>query len=187
MDIRQAKVPTTVTIGQRLVVDAQLVKNCRPQVINGRPVFNGVISQVVGRAISEPPLMPPPAIQTLKPNGLWSRPSVPCANGVRPNSPAQTTNVSSNRPRRFRSWIRPAIGWSTCPAISSWPAFNPPCWSHGLPGSFFPRLWETREFHEPNSPLKPGGVPAGTGDHIPGFHERTSPFHTETEWPVFLP
>ena len=56
MDIRQAKVPTTVTIGQRLVVDAQLVQNCRPQVINGRPVFNGVISQVVGRAISDAPL-----------------------------------------------------------------------------------------------------------------------------------
>ena len=59
MDIRQAKVSTTVTIGQRLVVDAQLVQNCRPQVINGRPVFNGVISQVVGRAISDAPLDAP--------------------------------------------------------------------------------------------------------------------------------
>ena len=37
--------------------------------------------------------MPPPASQMVKPNGLWSRPSVPWANGVRPNSPAQTTSV----------------------------------------------------------------------------------------------
>ena len=34
-----------------------------------------------------PPFTPPPAIQSVKPNGLWSRPSAPWANGVRPNSP----------------------------------------------------------------------------------------------------
>ena len=32
--------------------------------------------------------------------------------GVRPNSPPQTTSVSSSRPRRFRSVIRAAHGWS---------------------------------------------------------------------------
>ena len=51
--------------------------------------------------------MPPPASQSEKPNGLWSRPSVPWANGVRPNSPAQTTSVSSSRPRCFRSFEQP--------------------------------------------------------------------------------
>ena len=45
-----------------------------------------------------PPLTPPPASQTVKPNGLWSRPSEPCANGVRPNSPAQTTSVVVEQP-----------------------------------------------------------------------------------------
>ena len=44
-----------------------------------------------------PPLTPPPASQMVKPNGLWSRPSVPWAIGVRPNSPPQTTSVSSQQ------------------------------------------------------------------------------------------
>ena len=37
----------------------------------------------------------------------------PLAHGVRPNSVAQTTIVSSSRPRRLRSISSPAIGRST--------------------------------------------------------------------------
>ena len=51
-----------------------------------------------------PPLTPPPASQIVKPNGLWSRPSLPWANGVRPNSPAQTTSVVVEQAARFRSF-----------------------------------------------------------------------------------
>ena len=50
-----------------------------------------------------PPLTPPPAIHMVKPHGLWSRPLPFSLNGVRPNSPPQTTSVSSSRPRAFRS------------------------------------------------------------------------------------
>ena len=60
-----------------------------------------------------PPRTPPPASHMLKACGLWSRPSrFPWAVGVRPNSPPHQTSVSSSRPRRFRSWIRAAVGWS---------------------------------------------------------------------------
>ena len=48
--------------------------------------------------------------QMEKPKGLWSRPSAPCAKGVRPNSPAQTTSVWSRSPRALRSRSSPAMG-----------------------------------------------------------------------------
>ena len=38
--------------------------------------------------------------------------------GVRPNSLATTTSVSSSRPRCFRSWIRAAMGWSQSRALN---------------------------------------------------------------------
>ena len=40
-----------------------------------------------------PPLMPPPAITTVKTFGQWSRPAVPLIFGVRPNSEAMHTSV----------------------------------------------------------------------------------------------
>ena len=46
-----------------------------------------------------PPLMPPPASQEVKANGLWSRPFEPWLQGMRPNSVVQMTIVSSSRPR----------------------------------------------------------------------------------------
>ena len=41
-----------------------------------------------------PAFTPPPASHIVKPCGLWSRPSLPWAAGVRPNSPPQRTSVS---------------------------------------------------------------------------------------------
>ena len=64
-----------------------------------------------------PPLMPPPASQIEKPLMWWSRP-LPWAIGVRPNSPPQTTSVSSSMPRCFRSLISAAHGWSTSSAMT---------------------------------------------------------------------
>src|SRR5262249_16096131 len=60
---------------------------------------------------TRPPRTPPPASHMLKPRLWWSRP-LPCAVGVRPNSPPQITSVSSSRPRCFRSVKSHAIGWS---------------------------------------------------------------------------
>src|SRR5204862_44759 len=57
-----------------------------------------------------PPRTPPPASQTVNPCGLWSRPVLPCANGVRPNSVVQTTSVLSNSPRCLRSLSSAATG-----------------------------------------------------------------------------
>ena len=55
-----------------------------------------------------PGLIPPPASQIVKQWGWWSRPrnfepSRASFIDVRPNSPPQTTRVSSSRPRRLRS------------------------------------------------------------------------------------
>ncbi len=56
-----------------------------------------------------PGLIPPPANHMVNACGWWSRPRLrPSAAfdstiGVRPNSPPQTTRVSSSSPRRFRS------------------------------------------------------------------------------------
>ena len=59
---------------------------------------------------ARPPFTPPPAIHIVNPYGLWSRPLPPCENGVRPNSLHQTTSVSFNSPRCFRSFSSAAIG-----------------------------------------------------------------------------
>ena len=53
----------------------------------------------------------------------WSRPS-PWAMGVRPNSPPQTTSVSSSMPRCLRSLIRAAEAWSTSLALTGMSRFS---------------------------------------------------------------
>ena len=44
-------------------------------------------------------------------------PTAYSAVGWRPNSPPQTTSVSSSRPRCFRSLSSAAIGWSVCAGV----------------------------------------------------------------------
>ena len=67
-----------------------------------------------------PGFTPPPAIQIVKPQGLWSRPSPFSLNGVRPNSPPQTTSVSLSIPRDLRSVSNPAIGRSDSAPCLVW-------------------------------------------------------------------
>ena len=58
------------------------------QVVDVDLVLDGVVAEVVGGAVARcPRFTPPPASHMVKPCGLWSRPSSPCAVGVRPNSP----------------------------------------------------------------------------------------------------
>ena len=88
----------------------------------------GLVRPLVALAVaSMPPLIPPPASQLVKTNGLWSRPLLPWLQGIRPNSVVQRTSVSSSMPRCFRSLIsaaapvampRPSGQWSR--ARSSW-------------------------------------------------------------------
>ena len=54
-----------------------------------------------------PPFTPPPASHIVKPNGWCSRPSVPSAVGVRPNSPPQTTSVSFEQAARLQVGEQP--------------------------------------------------------------------------------
>src|SRR5207245_2341850 len=64
-----------------------------------------------------PRLTPAPASQVTNVPPLWSRPVAPWVNGMRPNSVVQMTNVSSSRPRCFRSPSSAAIGLSTLRAM----------------------------------------------------------------------
>ena len=83
------------------------------EVVDGDDVLDATCSRSRrSRRGRSPRLKPPPASQSEKPWRLWSRPSVPCETGSRPNSPVQSTIVSSSSPRCFRSRTRAALGWS---------------------------------------------------------------------------
>ena len=101
-DVGQAEVAALELVGQPLVVDAEQVQHRGVQVVDVDDVLDGVVAELVGAPWVMPPLMPPPASQIEKPLMWWSRP-LPWAIGVRPNSPPQTTSVSSSMPRCFRS------------------------------------------------------------------------------------
>jgi hypothetical protein len=99
-------------------VEAELIENGGVDVGDVVTVLDRVEADLVGRAVDTPPFSPPPAIQTVKPKMWWSRPSAPCEPGVRPNSVANNTSVSSSSPRRSRSSSSAPIGWSTASAFS---------------------------------------------------------------------
>ena len=85
------------------MVQAEQVQDRGVQVVDVQPVFDGAQAEFVGRRRSSDRLStPPPAIHMVKPVGLWSRPLPFSLIGVRPNSPPQTTSVSSSSPRRFQ-------------------------------------------------------------------------------------
>jgi len=114
VDVGEAHVSRRKAKGAFGVVDAEEVEHGGVEVVDLHFVFDGLVAPVVGRSVATSPgLTPPPASQVVKPKGLWSRPFPPWAKGVRPNSPVQTTSVSSRRPSFFRSVMRAAIGWST--------------------------------------------------------------------------
>ena len=57
-----------------------------------------------------PPLMPPPAIDTVQHCGQWSRPPAGLIFGVRPNSPIATTIVLSSSPRLVEVFEQRRVG-----------------------------------------------------------------------------
>ncbi len=104
--VGQAAVDAVVAEGEAFVVDAQQVQQRGVDVV----AVGGVVGRLCkttrrSRRSVTPPLMPPPASQLVKPNGLWSRPCCPGVHGMRPNSVVQSTIVSSSMPRCFRSLI----------------------------------------------------------------------------------
>ena len=93
------------------MVEAHQVQDRGVDVVDVGTVLDGVQADLVGGARRSPPFTPPPAIHIVKPVALWSRPRPPFwLTGVRPNSPPQTTRVSSSRPVRFRSVRSAATG-----------------------------------------------------------------------------
>ena len=76
-------------------------------------VLDGVEAQLVGRAMDDPPLDPAAGHPDGEAVVVVVAAVGPLAQGVRPNSVAQTTIVSSRSPRRLRSIRSPAIGLST--------------------------------------------------------------------------
>ena len=109
--VGQAVVAALVREGELGVVEAQGVQQRGVQVADADDVLDrrGSRSRRSRRGRSRF-LKPPPASQSEKAWRLWSRPSVPCEIGSRPNSPVHITMVESSRPRRFRSCTRPALG-----------------------------------------------------------------------------
>ena len=112
VDVGQAEVAAGVAVGELRVVEAEQVQDGGVQVVDVDRVLDGLEAEFVGRAVGWPPLTPPPASQTVKPQWLWSRPLIlpwlapalgSSTTGVRPNSPPQMTSVSSNSPRCLRS------------------------------------------------------------------------------------
>ena len=74
LDIGQAEVAALVAVGQARVVDPQEVEDGGVQVVDVDRVLDDVVGEVVGLAVGDPRLMPPPAIQMVKQRGWWSRP-----------------------------------------------------------------------------------------------------------------
>jgi len=68
--VRQPEFTPAVVIGQPFVVETHGAKNGRVEIVDVQGILNGLRTELVGRAVSCPPLTPPPAIQTVNPNGL---------------------------------------------------------------------------------------------------------------------
>ena len=66
-DVSQTEVAARVAIRQPLVIDAELVKNRRVQIVDRHAVFYGAEPEIVRRAVGMPPFTPPPAMNIEKP------------------------------------------------------------------------------------------------------------------------
>ena len=96
MHISQAAVDGGVTHGELFVFDAELMEDGGVDVVDlrgGAGVLR-FVTPLVALAMG-PPLMPPPQSQLVKTKGLWSRPVVRWAQGMRPNSVVHRMIVSS--------------------------------------------------------------------------------------------
>jgi hypothetical protein len=97
-------------VRQPRVVKAELMQDRRVQVGNGHASLHRAVADVVGRAVDMPDLEAAAGEMSEKALRLWSRPAPFCKTGKRPNSPVQSTSVSSSSPRLFRSLISAAEG-----------------------------------------------------------------------------
>ena len=52
MHVGQPKVAAAEAVGEGFVIDAQYVEYGGPQIIDGGDVLHGVVTQVIGRAVS---------------------------------------------------------------------------------------------------------------------------------------
>ena len=139
-DVRQAEVAAAVAIGELGVVDAEQVQHGRVQVVDVHRLLDRLEAEVVGRAVDRSAL----DAAAGQPHREAERIVVAAVlrscrrrrrlriTGVRPNSEPQTTSVSLNRPRCFRSLITAANGWSESFAFLRW-AMMSLCASHGSP------------------------------------------------------
>ena len=67
MHIGQPEVAAGVAVGEPGVVEAEQVQDRGVQVVDVHGVLDGLVAEFVGRAVDVPPLTPPPASQTVKP------------------------------------------------------------------------------------------------------------------------
>ncbi len=119
VDIGEAKITAKVAPSETLVIEAEQVQNGGVEVVKVDLVGDGAEAASVSPCM-RPLRTSPQANQAQKLSGWCSRPCFSMGavrlrswlHGVRPNSPLQTTSVSSIRPRDFRSRIKPAQGRS---------------------------------------------------------------------------
>ena len=106
-------------------VEAEQVQDRGVDVGDVVPVLHGVEAELVGRAVDDAPLDAAAGHPDREAVIVVVAAVGALAQGVRPNSVAQTTTVSSSSPRRFRSVRRPAIGLSTWAQRLEWLARRP--------------------------------------------------------------
>ena len=94
-------------------VEAQKVENRCVDVGDVVSVFRGMEAERVGGAMDDAPSNAAAGHPDREAVVVVVAAVGALAQGVRPNSVAQTTTVSSSRPRRLRSISRPAMGLST--------------------------------------------------------------------------
>ena len=80
---------------------------------------HGVVAIIIGGAVDgASPLIPPPASQIEKPNGLWSRPSESLGHRGTPElAPPDHEGLGKQDRGAFRSARRPAIGPIDSPGV----------------------------------------------------------------------
>ncbi len=112
VNVGQTVVAALVEIGQTRVVEPQQVQDGRVNVVNMHAVRHRLEAQFIGLAVAHAAFHAPAS----QPNGESVGVVVaagfphPFAEGMRPNSPPQTTSVESNKPRWARSVSKAAMG-----------------------------------------------------------------------------
>ena len=103
-DVGQPVVAAVVEIGETLVVEADQVQDRGVQVVDVGLVRRWRSAEFVGRADGHAALDAAAGHPHRETVGVVvATVACPRPTGVRPNSPPQTTSVSSSRPVRFRS------------------------------------------------------------------------------------